>query len=412
MILILGLFSSVFAAIYHYDRKQRFSGWLAIAYASGLAAFLVDVNRSLFDTALVDMIAKAFFWGFSIALVAGVFSRHEAKVPSALIWVVVGLGSIALFWFGWIEPNIVWRSISSSITAGVILTIALPLLWQKRKGVLHHTFFVLFALLCATYFLRPLIVYGLLGAIHTPESYGSSIYAALLYGSSVLCGLTCGVTMIIMAGSDIIRKHQLASTIDPLTGIMNRRGLEKFVLTKIDTSDTTNNTTNTSIIMVDLDRFKGINDDFGHDVGDQVLKRTASIISTITSQLGIVARIGGEEFAIVLNVSDEADSIVVAQHLRLSLAAIEYAEIGCNRKVTGSFGVAMIGNGESFRAATHRADLALYQAKAAGRNCVREAQPSTTNGLIKPITHTADLTAGNVRELSDNCIPFPKRNAG
>lgn len=407
MVVILVLFTTVFAATYFYDRKQRFAGWLAVAYTCGLGAFVVNISRAAFDPISLDVLAKILFWAFSLAFTAGIFARYETKYPAAIMGAIAGIGFALLSWFAWIDPDTAKRTIFSSTTAGLILVIALPLLWQKRKGVLGNIFLLLFAILCATYFVRPVLVYGILDAANTADNYRNSTYDALLYGSSAICALTCGMNLLIIIGSDIIRAHQLASTRDPLTGLMNRRGLEKYVNTNIDNQ----NPSGRAVIMADLDKFKQINDSFGHEVGDEVLKRVGSLLETITSELGAVARVGGEEFVIVLNAMDSEDSIIVAQHLRLSLAAILHPEIDPDQKITGSFGLAIMEEDESFGMAMRRADFALYEAKAAGRNCVIEASTvknESTSNLVENGAHgEADITP----ELGSNCIPFPERKA-
>ena len=287
-----------------------------------------------------------------------------------------------LSWFAWVEPDNIKRTILSALTAGSILTVALPVLWKNRNGILGNIFFLLFALLCATYFVRPMFVYGMLESAYTPENYHNSTYVTLLYGASVMGGLTCGMTMLIMIGYDIIKTHQLASTTDPLTGLMNRRGLDKYVSVEIDDQ----NAIDRAVIMADLDEFKQINDIFGHDVGDEVLKRVGALLEMITSEIGTVARVGGEEFVIVLNAMAKTDAMVVAEHLRLSLGAILHPEIELGQKITSSLGVAIIEKGESFGMTMRRADLALYEAKAAGRNCVKEC--STAN-VASSETHAA-----------------------
>jgi diguanylate cyclase (GGDEF)-like protein len=399
LVAILGLFAAVFAATYFHDRKQQFAAWLAIAYTCGLAAFLVDISRAAFDPIVSDVTAKLLFWGFSLAFSAGIFSRHETKFPTVIVGMIVGVGLVILSWFSLIEPDTAKRTISSSSIAGLILVVALPVLWQKRKGVLGNIFLLLFTLLCATYFVRPLLVYGILDIANTTDSYRDSTYDALLYGSSAIGTLTCGMNMLIIIGYDIIRTHQLASTRDPLTGLMNRRGLEKYVKSHIDEKASAGR----AVIMADLDKFKQINDTFGHEVGDEVLKRVGALLEMITSELGAVARVGGEEFVIILNEMNQSDAIVVAQHLRLSLGAILHPELEPGQKITSRLGIAIMEERESFGMAMRRADFALYEAKAAGRNCVIESSTVTD-------VPGEEMTA--VQELASNCIPFPNRKTG
>lgn len=377
MFVILGLFATVFATIYLHDRKQSMAGWLALAYLSGLGAFLVDISRSFFDPVISDIVSKMLFWCFSIALVLGIFARYRSSYPFVAIGGIVGAGLVTLFWFSFIDPDIILRSIFSSLTAGLLLLCALPLFWKKRSGLLDNIMFILIAALCSTYFLRPYIIYGVLDAAHTSENYQSSAYAMLLHASSAFCGLACGVVMLIVVGHDIILKHQLATTIDPLTGLLNRRGLDQYISKELDKGTTTDR----AIMIIDLDEFKKVNDSFGHETGDNVLKRAASILQRVTGKLGKVARIGGEEFVVLLDQLSSADRLIVAQHLRLSVGMIVHPEIGTTDRVTASFGISIITKDESFSMALRRADSALYEAKSDGRNCVVEA--SNDNRFMK-----------------------------
>lgn len=381
MFVILGLFAAVFATIYLHDRKQRMAGWLALAYLNGLGAFLVDISRSFFDPVISDIVSKMLFWCFSIALVLGIFSRYRSSYPFVAIGGIVGAGLVTLFWFSFIDPDIILRSIFSSLTAGLLLLCALPLFWKKRSGLLDNIMFILIAALCSTYFLRPYIIYGVLDATHTSENYQSSAYAMLLHASSAFCGLACGVVMLIVVGYDIILKHQLATTIDPLTGLLNRRGLDQYISKELEKGTTTDR----AIMIIDLDEFKKVNDSFGHETGDNVLKRAASILQRVTGKLGKVARIGGEEFVVLLDQLSSADRLIVAQHLRLSVGMIVHPEIGTTDRVTASFGISIITKDESFSMALRRADSALYEAKSDGRNCVVEASDDNRFMKIKYI---------------------------
>lgn len=381
MILILGLFSVVFAIIYIHDRKQHMAGWLALAYLSGLGAFLVDINRPNLDPVISDIVAKGLFWGFSIALVLGIFARYKIKYPMIAIGGITGAGLSALFWFSFVDPNIIMRSIFSSLTAGLLLLCALPLFWKKSSGVLDTVMFALIAVLCFIYFLRPYVIYDVLSATHTAANYEGSAYAMLLHASSAFCGLACGVVMLIVVGHDIILKYQLATTIDPLTGLMNRRGLDQYINKELDQ----NHGAGRAIMIIDLDEFKRVNDDFGHETGDHVLRRAASILQRVTGKLGKVARVGGEEFVVILNALSSPDRLVVAQHLRLSIGMIIHPEIGTKGRVTASFGVTVTMEGESFAMALRRADSALYEAKSDGRNCVVEASNDNSFTAIKYI---------------------------
>ena len=157
---------------------------------------------------------------------------------------------------------------------------------------------------------------------------------------------------------------------DQLTGLNNRRAVIEALTENSAITDRYNRPL--SLVFFDLDDFKHINDRFGHFEGDMVLKTVARILKDNCRQSDVSGRWGGEEFLIVLPESDLSQAAKSAEKIRLALEihnfnpAIPYT-------ITGSFGVAQLVPGESIDSIIQRVDLALYQAKSAGKNCVCEA---------------------------------------
>jgi diguanylate cyclase (GGDEF)-like protein len=154
---------------------------------------------------------------------------------------------------------------------------------------------------------------------------------------------------------------------DAMTGLKNRRFLEEYIDTLIATVQ--RQKTNISILMLDLDYFKMVNDTYGHDAGDTVLKSLAKILKQSVRASDIVIRYGGEEFLILLqNTSgDAADQ--VAEKIRASVEAMKIPVGGTTLQKTISIGIADFPNdSETFWQAVKYADVALYQAKETGRN--------------------------------------------
>ncbi len=126
-----------------------------------------------------------------------------------------------------------------------------------------------------------------------------------------------------------------------------------------------------SVLVIDMDHFKSINDTWGHATGDAALIAFAEICRSELDALDIVARLGGEEFALVLPGTDIGAATRCAVHLRQTLAQLTIEGMEPGYGVTASIGVASLRRDEdSIERALSRADQALYQAKAAGRNCV------------------------------------------
>lgn len=162
---------------------------------------------------------------------------------------------------------------------------------------------------------------------------------------------------------------------DPLTALGNRRWLAEAASTEIARARRAR--APLSVIAFDLDHFKRVNDDFGHDVGDVVLIAIAETAKRILRPYDLVARIGGEEFCALLPETDIRQAVQIADRLRLAIAALKIDELQ-GRQVTTSIGVheARLLK-ESFRDMLRLADEQLYEAKAGGRNRVAMAPAET-----------------------------------
>ncbi len=159
--------------------------------------------------------------------------------------------------------------------------------------------------------------------------------------------------------------RELAIT-DPLTRLFNRRKfLEDMAAANLVDR---RYKTGIAIILCDIDRFKAINDTNGHDVGDAVLIRFAEILKKNTRETDIVARWGGEEFAILVASNEATKVVAIAEKLRQS---IQEATFPRSLSVTASFGVAILGGDGDIDTLMGDADKALYRVKAEGRNAVR-----------------------------------------
>jgi len=168
--------------------------------------------------------------------------------------------------------------------------------------------------------------------------------------------------------------------IDPLTGVLNRQGLRAEL---IGTSALL--TAPVSVIFIDIDHFKRINDTHGHDVGDEVLRKFAHVIGSSLRPSDRLVRWGGEEFLIICPVTDVYQANLVAESLRTGLHGQAWP---AGLAVTASFGVAQHADGEDFGVVIKRADSELYGAKANGRDRVHAYgmdKPPAGPGAVKPV---------------------------
>ena len=174
-------------------------------------------------------------------------------------------------------------------------------------------------------------------------------------------------SMIALAFSLITNRQReqllVLATKDPLTGAGNRRGLESKLAEVVNSFRRSGALS--SIILLDLDHFKKVNDIHGHAVGDQILKRITEIVDLRIRVTDSLYRVGGEEFIVVLEGADLHKAAHLAEQLR---TLVDANELVPDQTVTISLGVAELKEGESANDWLHRADEALYRAKDAGRN--------------------------------------------
>jgi diguanylate cyclase (GGDEF)-like protein len=189
-------------------------------------------------------------------------------------------------------------------------------------------------------------------------------FAATLALTIILANLTLGIVF------DLHRRLLDQAIEDPLTGAYNRRHMERCLADAIERHR--RSAAPASLLVVDIDHFKRINDEHGHAQGDEVLKGIVALIAKRSRKLDSLFRIGGEEFMLLLPDTREAAAAVVAEQLR---GSVEQSRLSGTAVVTVSIGVAELRPGESMDAWMKHADDALYAAKNAGRNRVARSAP-------------------------------------
>ena len=162
------------------------------------------------------------------------------------------------------------------------------------------------------------------------------------------------------------------ATTDALTGLANRGKFDAFLAQQFDLAVQSGKTL--GLLLLDLDQFKRVNDRHGHPVGDQVLKAISKVVANAARPADLAARYGGEEMALILPETGSDTAAKLAESVRRAVAAKRLSFNGTSISVTISVGVACFEPGSPLKASAHllkAADLAVYNAKKSGRNCVR-----------------------------------------
>ncbi len=203
------------------------------------------------------------------------------------------------------------------------------------------------------------------------ELFRLLFFALLLAWFTVLGGYVSGLrTNLRTANEDLaaaLGRAEALATTDPLTGCSNRRHLVEQL--ELEAKRATRGHP-FSVCMVDIDRFKSVNDDFGHAAGDEVLKSFVAVAQKAMRPTDHLGRWGGEEFLVVLSQTPLGEALTVAERLRALMEATTIPVLPEGRKVTVSIGVSEHKADEPALQTVERADQAMYKAKQAGRNRV------------------------------------------
>jgi diguanylate cyclase (GGDEF)-like protein len=176
---------------------------------------------------------------------------------------------------------------------------------------------------------------------------------------------------------------RLRARTDSLTGALGRAAMAQVLRQRFRARQ------QYAVIFADLDHFKSVNDRYGHQVGDVVLREVAQALAKACGPQDACGRYGGEEFLLVLGNAGNARALAVAENLREAIRCLNFSGSDGPERVTASFGVAVFnpsGIEESEHSILHRADVALYQAKTEGRDRVVLASPAGSGEMRIPTT--------------------------
>ena len=211
-----------------------------------------------------------------------------------------------------------------------------------------------------------------------------------------------------------IEVHAADALTDSLTGTANRRAFDQQLAQRI--ADWQRRGTPLSLLMVDVDHFKKFNDTHGHLAGDEVLRGVAEVLNSTVRNADVVARFGGEEFAIIMPGTDLKTAGPMAEKARAAIEAAEFAFEGTTLKVTASEGVAQVMSGDDISSLVRRADEALYASKNAGRNNVhshdgKSAKPVTLKMLEEAEAAETAVASNPEEQATDQQTGLPNRTA-
>lgn len=371
---IAALFATAFGVVAAYARSSIGARWLALAYGVGMLNPLLELVLPLQrDPWLVQFgIFAAYLFAANFIVVG--LSRHYRLTPP---WIALGaLVVIALLVNSQtiaMPRDSLMRGLAYQVPYAIasLMCLAIVLRFAHHKA-LDIWLAVLFGLSSLQFLLKPLAAV-LMGSGDSARAYIGTTYAALSQSSGAMLLIANGLLMLLIIMRDAMAEITARSETDTLSGLLNRRGFE-------DRADRLLATTSRAgvpgaMVVADLDHFKSINDSYGHEAGDRVIRAFAEVLGQAAEDRAVIGRLGGEEFAVFIPGANLAAARLYAEGVRAGFAGLSIAALGPDRRVSASFGVAQLKAGDSLSDLLRRADAALYQAKKTGRDRVCVAQP-------------------------------------
>ena len=383
-----GIFAAVFAALWWRDREQLHVLAYALGFLSLALSFLFSVHlidrQSPFGWAVVYLISISGV----IAITWGAAHRLGEAMPMPAC---AAVSSVGLFFIvkGAMMSNATVMVFAQNSSSALIFTIGSIALWQGQSRELFDRALVWIMAALATHaFTRPL--FGLLAEGELGGwVYGSSVFKSINVVLVALLAMLLALVLLAIVVNDHMKSQRDESSTDLLSGLLMRQAFEARAMEMASKAKRENEPV--SLIVIDIDHFKRINDTFGHTTGDRVISNFGELVRKSIRGRDIAGRIGGEEVCIMLWRCGHADTLELAERIRLRVPTTVKGLGNGKMHCTASFGVAEWRPNESYASAFERADTALYEAKNSGRNQVigESGQSGSLLSNVVPLPATA-----------------------
>lgn len=361
---VLGILALGFLWAWIFERKRHYLLLLCGGYTSLVLGALTQILAWPVDTGINAIISNTFYIVAVLAVSDGVLRRSEKRFGTLYGVLLLLLFSALIWYFSYVDRDLLMRIYIQNFGIGAILLYtALRLRSLTRRQLVDKMLFWTLVLCGLQFFARTVLTAepGLAGVI----DFGETLFWRSLQFSLAVMGTAFAFVILAAAISDVVEGLRRERDFDRLTGILNRRGFEERA--DISLSQTNDRL---ALILCDLDHFKEVNDSFGHAVGDDVLCAFGGVLRRTVRECGLVGRVGGEEFAILLAVSDVFEAQEFVRRLQSAISAAVFPLPVGRAPLTASIGVAVSRPAEDRASLFKRADVALYDAKNSGRDRV------------------------------------------
>jgi diguanylate cyclase (GGDEF)-like protein len=329
-----------------------------------LGCILIIVRASV--PRLVGVVLEHFLiFSAFVLFYRGILLFFRSPRTTRALWIVSAAALLVLGYFSAVEDRVIVRIISVSLVLFVARgLIAVELFRQAGQRLLLNVFALLMAAYAlfgaarstATFLHGPPYDFMQTSRFQTP-----SLVVNLLF----ICVL--GLFFLLMLSSELVAIVEAQSLYDHVSGALNRRGIDQRLALELVRAE--RNGYQLAMALLDIDHFKQINDTAGHAAGDAALKQVVDVISSRLRSYDFFGRYGGDEFLLVFPQTSCEDALRITERIELAVRGLSVSKFGL--PITLSIGLTFAAPCETAVSMLGRADMALYKAKRAGRNCTR-----------------------------------------
>lgn len=301
-------------------------------------------------------------------IVSAPLQRNRLGIPWLSMTIILVVAMAILIWYLLADPNLVARIVVASIALNFMIFLPLRRFYAGMKERFSDRLLLWVMIFCQILFIvRPLMAFWTPHGTDTYNALDQSTYWGLVHFSFIVMAITLSIALMVCVSLDLMDELKREAVTDSLSKLSNRRGFEEDSAKAIQRSKADG--TSIALLLADLDRFKSINDLYGHAVGDDVIRDFGQLIQSMSDSRTVAGRIGGEEFAVLLPEATRESAQAFADNLceQFSQRYQDNPNFTSSTPTT-SIGLVIASNEADLSRMLNQADKALYTAKNHGRN--------------------------------------------
>jgi diguanylate cyclase (GGDEF)-like protein len=363
--LLTAVYAIVFLSMGRMHRHLPGTGSFALGFFSGFLGCVLIILRGILPNFFSIVVMNFLLFSAFALFYRGILLFFRSPRTTRLLWILVGVALLLLTYFSTVHDQSALRiaiiSLVLFLSRGFI---AVELFRQAGQRAILNVF----AVLMATYALFGVgrtVVTFLHGAPYDLNQTSSFQTPALVVNFIFICIL--GLFFILMLSSELVAVVEAQSLNDHVSGALNRRGIDQRLALELVRAE--RDGYEIAIAFIDIDHFKQINDTAGHAAGDAALRRVVEVITSRLRSYDFFGRYGGDEFLLVLPQTSCEDALRIAERIQQAVGGLVVSRFAL--PISLSIGLTLATFRESSSSMLARADMALYNAKQAGRSCTR-----------------------------------------